>query len=51
MKSEKSGAGIGGGDGAQNDLEHQLYQLGIPVGEKMLELMFYREKGGINGAC
>jgi hypothetical protein len=29
-----------------NDLEHQLYQLGIPIGEKVLELLFYREKGG-----
>ena len=34
-----------------NDLEHQLYQLGIPIGEKVLELLFYREKGGASGAC
>lgn len=34
-----------------NDLEHQLYLLGIPVGEKILELLFYREKGGQAGAC
>lgn len=54
MKNEKSG-GAGGGVGAdhpgQNDLEHQLYQLGVPVGEKLLELLFYREKGGQSGAC
>ena len=53
MKSEKNGpvAGQAADHGLQNDLEHQLYLLGIPVGEKVLEMMFYREKGGINGAC
>ena len=38
-------------DDSRSDLEHQLYELGLPVGERVLELMFYREKGGINGAC
>ena len=32
------------------DLESQLHDLGLPVGERMLELVFYREKGTSN-AC
>ena len=28
----------------------QLHELGLPIGEKMLELTFYREKGNSN-AC
>eukprot|EP00347_Sterkiella_histriomuscorum_P011354 403372774 len=60
MKQEKNvpaqGIGNPAGNGMQeshlqNDLEHQLYYLGVPVGEKLLELLFYREKGGISGAC
>ncbi len=27
------------------DLEKELYEMGKPVGERVLELMFYREKG------
>lgn len=27
------------------DLESQLHELGVPIGEKMVELSFYREKG------
>ena len=46
MKQEKAGDLLG-----QSDLECQLHRLGVPVGEKMLELMFFREKGGANGAC
>jgi hypothetical protein len=48
MKNEKVGSAI---DDNRSDLEHQLYELGLPVGERVLELMFYREKGGMNGAC
>jgi len=33
------------------DLEQSLAQLGFPVGEKVLELLFFREKGGSSGAC
>ena len=32
------------------DLETQLHELGMPIGEKMLELTFYREKGNSNAA-
>jgi hypothetical protein len=32
------------------DLENELHALGLPVGERILELMFYREKGN-NAAC
>lgn len=39
------------GNPIPNDLEHQLFHLGLEIGEKVLELSFYREKGGINGAC
>jgi|LauGreDrversion4_2_1035121.scaffolds.fasta_scaffold490478_2 hypothetical protein len=45
MKSDKEG-GLGGGD-----LDSSLHTLGLPIGEKILELLFYREKGGVNGAC
>lgn len=54
MKDEKNSlsGNVGGRvDSMQNDLENQLFQLGLPIGEKVLELMFYREKGGISGAC
>ena len=30
------------------DLETQLHELGIPIGERMVELSFYREKGSSN---
>lgn len=32
------------------DLDSQLHQLGLPVGVRILELVFYREKGSAN-AC
>ena len=34
----------------QNDFENQLFEMGIPIGEKILELMAYREKGNAS-AC
>lgn len=53
MKSEKQS--VAGGDGANGgintDLESQLSSLGVPIGEKILELLFFREKGGSVGAC
>ena len=45
MKSDKE---VPGG---QNDLDSSLHTLGVPIGEKILELLFFREKGGVNGAC
>ena len=50
MSSGLASAGSGTAHLA-NDLEHQLYLMGIPIGERVLELLFYREKGGITGAC
>ena len=47
MKSDKElPAGAHGGD-----LDSSLHALGLPIGEKILELLFFREKGGVNGAC
>ena len=48
MKSEK---GIGAGDsshgsGGGGDLDQQLQALAYPIGEKVLELLFFRDKGG-----
>jgi trafficking protein particle complex subunit 5 len=46
MKSDKELPG-----GGQGDLDSSLHSLGAPIGEKILELLFFREKGGVNGAC
>ena len=47
MKSEK---GIGAGDsshgsGGGGDLDQQLQALAYPIGENVLELLFFRDKG------
>jgi len=51
MKSDKENAGSGGSGAHGGDLDQSLHSLGVPVGEKVLELLFFREKGGASGAC
>lgn len=41
MKSDAPNRGA-----SSNHLESELHEMGLPIGEKILELSFYREKGG-----
>ena len=43
MKSDKAGT-------VSSDLDHSLHSLGVPVGEKILELLSHRDMKG-SGAC